>query len=219
MQIRTVEKVTAFITRWQNETAEMLVLHHPLAGHQLPAGTVEIDEPPEKALLREVVEETQLVDVEIIAHLDTIESTLSDDEGIILLATKLFSSPSYDASSEGFILERGLPVQVKNVIGKYSEILCNPMDLHQQPAVRQLDVSGYVRSSVLGKQVRRHLYQLRPTTQTPESWSVQADGHLFEFHWHKLDPRPILHPDQSDWLEAVYGKLITIDSPDESNVD
>ncbi|HUS94641.1 MAG TPA: NUDIX domain-containing protein [Patescibacteria group bacterium] len=218
MKLRTVDKVTAFITRWQNEKPELLVLHHPLAGRQLPAGTVEINEPLEKALLREVAEETGLVDIEIITYLGSGDSFLTGNDHVILVTTKLFSSPSYDASSAGYILERGLPVRVTNKIGKFSAVLCDPLDPYEQSPTRQQNVSGYVRSSVLGKHIRRHLFQLKPTTWTPEKWQKQVDGHLMEFCWRSLDPQPILHPDHSDWLDSIYEMLITVDSLGESKI-
>ena len=55
---RTLQKVTAFVTRGVGEDAELLVFRHPHAGLQLPAGTVEVDESPPAAALREVLEET-----------------------------------------------------------------------------------------------------------------------------------------------------------------
>ena len=123
MRIRVVEKVTAFITRWQGDGPELLVLQHPLAGLQLPAGTVEINEPLENALLREVTEETGVVDIKIVTYFGSIESTLSGKERVVLLTTKLFSSPAYDSSSEGYMLERGSRVRVTNNIGKFYSVL------------------------------------------------------------------------------------------------
>jgi len=216
MHIRIVEKVTAFITRWQADGPELLVLHHPLAGLQLPAGTVEINESLENALFREVVEETDLVDIKIVAYYGSIDSTLSGKERVVLLTTKLFSSPGYDSSSEGYMLERGLPVRVTNNFGKFSALLCDPLDPHEQPPVRRQNVSGYVRSSVLGTQIRRHMFQLQPTARIPDAWQTEADGHVYELYWLKVDPRPILHPDHSEWLDIIYERLVTIDSPDES---
>ena len=219
MSIRIVEKVTAFVTRWQREGPELLVLQHQLTGHQLPAGTVEINESPENAVLREVAEETGLVDVKIVKYLGSIESTLSGNERVILLTTKLFSSPAYDSSSEGYMLGRGLPIRVTDNIGKFSAILCDPLDLHEQPPVRRHDVSGYVRSSVLGKQIRRHMFQIKPEARTPDTWQTQADGHVFELQWLRLDPPSKLHLAHSEMLDSIYEKLVVNDSPGESTLD
>jgi 8-oxo-dGTP pyrophosphatase MutT (NUDIX family) len=59
MMANTVKKVVAYITRGD----ELLVFTHrdiPEAGVQVPAGTVEMDETPGAAVLREVHEETGL---------------------------------------------------------------------------------------------------------------------------------------------------------------
>jgi ADP-ribose pyrophosphatase YjhB (NUDIX family) len=63
-----VEKVYAYIT----QEDKLLVFKHtryPEAGIQVPGGTVEGDESPEDAVLREVREETGLNDLEIISYL------------------------------------------------------------------------------------------------------------------------------------------------------
>jgi len=219
MRIKVVEKVTAFITRWQGDGPELLVLQHPLTGLQLPAGTVEFNETLENALLREVAEEVDLVDIKIVECFGSIESTLSGKERVVLLMTKLFSSPTFDSSSEGYMLERGSQVRVTDNIGKFSGVLCDPLDSHEQPPVRRQNVSGYIRSSVLGTQIRRHMFQLKPTACIPDVWQTEADGHVFEFCWLKLDPRPVLHPDHSKWLDLIYESLVTIDLSGESMID
>jgi len=57
----TAEKVVALVVR----DGELLVLGHPLAGWQLPKGTLEPGEVPAAGALRELAEETGLTDVAI----------------------------------------------------------------------------------------------------------------------------------------------------------
>jgi 8-oxo-dGTP pyrophosphatase MutT (NUDIX family) len=57
------EKVTAFVTWVSPEGVELLLFEHPRAGIQLPAGTVEADEPHATAAAREAREETGLADL------------------------------------------------------------------------------------------------------------------------------------------------------------
>ena len=70
-------KVVAYITRLgKTGRPELLVFEHrdyPEAGTQVPAGTVDQDEPVEEALHREIEEETGLRGCEIIAKLAVYE--------------------------------------------------------------------------------------------------------------------------------------------------
>jgi 8-oxo-dGTP pyrophosphatase MutT (NUDIX family) len=70
-------KVLAYIT----SRGHLLVFRHPAfpeAGIQVPAGTVEADEAPEEAVLREAAEETGLRDLRLVALLGTSERDMAD---------------------------------------------------------------------------------------------------------------------------------------------
>jgi 8-oxo-dGTP pyrophosphatase MutT (NUDIX family) len=56
----TRHKVTCFITRQRRQGQELLLINHPNAGVQIPAGTVEPGEDLETAAIREAVEESGL---------------------------------------------------------------------------------------------------------------------------------------------------------------
>ena len=68
-----IEKVTAFITRESVDGHDLLLFKHPNAGIQIPAGTVEDDETPEEAVLREVSEETGLTSLSVGEYLGCME--------------------------------------------------------------------------------------------------------------------------------------------------
>lgn len=58
---KIIKKVIAYITRFNKNNQELLVnihKHYPEAGIQVPAGTVEDNEEVEKALFREIKEES-----------------------------------------------------------------------------------------------------------------------------------------------------------------
>jgi len=59
--VETIEKVVAYITR-ADELLGFKHTHHPEAGIQVPAGTLNPGEAPEDAVLRECFEETGLTD-------------------------------------------------------------------------------------------------------------------------------------------------------------
>ena len=206
---KTVEKVTAFVTRDTGSGYDLLVFQHPNAGVQLPAGTVEMGESPNQAVLREVEEESSLRSVKIKRKLGQLSLVLPDDERVILRMTKLFDTPTFDASSPGgYGLERGSPVRVTGEAGVFSSVLCDLMDWSQQPPARIAEVRGFIRTSLLGSVIERHLFHLDVQEIAPESWSISADGHVYQLFWQPLVPRPQIHPLQSKWLEMVYGDLL-----------
>ena len=49
----TIGNVTALITRPKGEQRQLLLIQHPYAGIQIPAGTIEPGETPNEAALRE----------------------------------------------------------------------------------------------------------------------------------------------------------------------
>ncbi len=53
--VRVVGKACACVLRPGETGADLLVFDHPVAGTQLPKGTVEEDETPANAVLRELV--------------------------------------------------------------------------------------------------------------------------------------------------------------------
>lgn len=204
---RSLAKVVAFVTRGRESERRLLVMHHPAAGLQVPAGTVNLLEQPEEAVKRETTEETGLQDVRIERALGSISEELPPGERLILRATKIFSEPSFDASSEGFGLTRGSPVSVGRRYGSFSAIIADPLDHRHDPPRRMSGVRGFVRSSLLGTRVERHFFHLTTTVTTPESWTVTADGVDFLLTWSPLFPRPELVAPQSHWLERVYSEL------------
>ena len=74
---KVIDKVFAYITAHHH----LLVLRHPSApeaGLQVPAGTVEANEPAEKAVLREAFEETGLRDLTLHCFLGEQERDMTD---------------------------------------------------------------------------------------------------------------------------------------------
>ncbi len=206
--MRSIQKVTAFVTRLIEGKAEILLIEHPMAGRQLPAGTVELNESVEAAVIRETAEETGLERVQIVSKLGQIALELPDNERIITRVTKLFDSPASDASSVGgFGLTRGSPVKVQRLHGSFAEVISDPLDLSQIPPKRVNAVQGFVRMSLLAGKIERHLFHLTAVQATPNQWQSYSDGVAFRLFWEPLTPIPSIHPGQQAWLDQVYHSL------------
>lgn len=205
---KSLAKVVSFVTRGPEQERQLLVIRHPTAGIQVPAGTVNIGERLEEAVIRETIEETSLEDLLIARELGSISEELPPGRRLILRATKIFNEPSFDASSEGFALSRGSTVSVGSQHGSFSAIIGDPLDHRQDQPRRMSGVRGFVRSSLLGTNLERHFFHLTTTAFTPESWNVFVDGHDFLLYWTPLFPRPELVAPHSGWLERVYAELM-----------
>ena len=82
--MKVIEKVTGFITKQTPTGRLLLLLEHPFAGVQIPSGTVEPGETPEEAVVREILEETNLKISSIPKCIGHQETQLSSKEAIIL---------------------------------------------------------------------------------------------------------------------------------------
>ena len=71
--MRLVDKAAPCLVRSTESGPELLVFRHPLAGVQIPKGTVEADEAPDEAALRELAEETGVVEARIRRRIGTWE--------------------------------------------------------------------------------------------------------------------------------------------------
>ena len=205
--MNTLEKVTAFITRQEEEAKELLVFQHPSAGVQVPAGTVEAGEPIEQAVLRETFEETGLEGVRIICKLDTQLLDPSGNERALLEETELFTEPSVDSPHFDFRPGRGWWVKVTGGSSEWSQVVYEEYDLNTSPPILLTRYSGWVPSRLLASRVVRHFFHLTPIGPTPDTWEQEADRHLFRLYWVPLAPKPKLIEGQDAWLDRVYDAL------------
>jgi 8-oxo-dGTP pyrophosphatase MutT (NUDIX family) len=71
--MKIVLKACPCVLRLTEARVQVLVFEHPLAGWQIPKGTVEEGEAPDEAALRELYEESGIADARIIGNLGVIE--------------------------------------------------------------------------------------------------------------------------------------------------
>jgi len=204
MNAEPVGKVTAFITREANEVRQLLVFRHPDAGIQLPAGTIEVGETPEAAVLREVREETGLTAVEIVAHLETLDQVLEGGDCVLTEYYALEVEPGDGGRIVGRYT-RGTPLRLIEVDHDYAHVW-HVFRIKDGVSVPHPSYTGWLPSRYLTDRVRRHFFHLKLTAPTPDRWSIEADRHTFELYWAALDTVELVAPQQS-WLDLVRDRL------------
>jgi 8-oxo-dGTP pyrophosphatase MutT (NUDIX family) len=199
-----LEKVTAFVIRRSTATPELLLLEHPYAGIQLPAGTVEVGEPLEKAVLREVAEETGLTDVTFRAYLGAAEESFPPETRFVVQPTHVYARP--DATSfDWAYLRRGIMVTANRHEGAFTQITYTEFAREPDPEYVTMQITGWAPDDALTTVQRRHFFILDFTGQTErdssrERWEAFSDNHTFTLFWAPLAALPALIPPQDQWL-------------------
>jgi 8-oxo-dGTP pyrophosphatase MutT (NUDIX family) len=201
-----LEKVTAFILRKQPTGLELLLLQHPFAGYQFPAGTVNLAETPRNAVLREVAEETGLKNVPITAELGSRDTIMPADKALLTSATKVFSRP--DPTSFDWIdVSPGLWLDVHRRQNGYAQITYKEPDQLPNPTYTTYQITGWVPEEVLSQIQRRYFFLLEFNGHTPASWKVNSDFHTFTLSWAPINELPDLIPPQDEWLSVLLDHL------------
>ncbi len=195
--MNVVEKVTAFIT---NSSGQLLLLQHPYAGIQIPAGTVEEGETPETAVLREVAEETGLSHLTTPFLLAAEEELLPQDQVVIAAPTKVFSRP--DAASFAWAaLRTGISVFVRRKEAGYTQVEYLEHDRLPDSQFLTYRILGWVPNTMLANVRRRFFFKLACLEPTPESWTVTNDNHTFTLFWASSSNLPDVITPQNTWLQ------------------
>ncbi len=204
---RLLEKVTAFITRQNEEITELLVLKHPSAGLQIPGGTVEPGEEPLAAALREAQEETGLKDFASYRQIGLQEEKLPDATLAVVEATEVYSRPK-GSSFNWAHFRRGIHV-VKSGLSEqsFTQVSYIEHDQFENPNYITYQITGWVPDRCLAGKTRRHFYHLVASTSPGGTWRQFSDNNEFELLWAPISDLPrIVHP-QDKWLEYVTGSL------------
>jgi 8-oxo-dGTP pyrophosphatase MutT (NUDIX family) len=204
---RTLHKVTAFVTRvGADGRPDLLVMQHPTAGVQLPAGTVEEHEPVVEAAFRELAEETGLVAPRLVRHLGSEPLLASLGARAMLRTTVLRKGPSAGAPVLDAAFPRAYWCRVLAEVGAFSEIVYEELDLNREPPRVLTRFSGWVESDAIADAIERHFFHFEALDSTPERWVQQAEQR-FECYWTALDPKPQLVRGQDVWLDGYYEAL------------
>ncbi|MBN1978804.1 MAG: NUDIX domain-containing protein [Anaerolineae bacterium] len=199
-----IEKVTAFVTRQREGERQLLLFEHPDAGVQIPAGTIEIEESPERAVLREAAEETGLTEFSALRYLGCAERELPAGQRVMARSTTVYARP--DATSFDWAhLRRGIPVVLtgRSADG-FTQVTYEELDRVPDPQYVTMCITAWVPDDALAGSQRRHFFLLAFDGQTDERWTVFTDNHAFTLFWASLTDLPeIVHP-QDEWLDFLY---------------
>lgn len=196
------EKVTAFVTREALQGVELLLFEHPYAGIQLPAGTVELGEAHDVAAAREASEETGLTDLPPGRHLATQTQTLSGDYHMMLTTSRVYSRPdptSFDWAS----IRNGLVVQMHRTEAGYAHVTFADRYSRADPPYVTYQITGWVPTEVLTREVTRYFYHFAYHGHTPETWPVDIDYHRFRLFWAPLAALPPIVSSQRRWVDVL----------------
>lgn len=199
-----IEKVTLFITRPSPTGGQLLLIRHPYAGIQIPAGTVEAGENPASAALREVREETGLTEFCEVQFLAVHEEPLPGGSAIIETTTQVYARP-HATSFDWACLPRGITVACLRQQAGFTQVDYHETDALDNPGQISYRITGWVPNHTLTTQRRRSFFLLNADhagNAHPDvtHWHVSADGHRWELFWAHLADLPPIVPPQHTWI-------------------
>ena len=202
--MNSLEKVTAFIVHSSPSGIDLLLFKHPTAGIQIPAGTVEENETPQTAVLREAAEESGLEGLEYRSYLGSRLERHPQECHYIAHLTPVYARPDLGSIAWAQI-RRGIPVAVLRKVGGFCQVQYQEKDRLPDPQYISYSILGWVPEEVLVDHQERHFYLLEATDRGQDRWEVSIDNHVFTLFWTSLNPLPEIIFPQSTWLPVLLG--------------
>jgi 8-oxo-dGTP pyrophosphatase MutT (NUDIX family) len=194
--------VTAFVLRETGSQPELLLIQHPYAGIQIPAGTVEEGEAPQAAALREVAEETGLRSVRLVRDLGRLENELGPGECAVYQTTTVYARPD-PGSFDWARLPRGATADILRTEGDWTQISYVEWDRYPDPQYVSMQITGWALNEHLAMVKQRRFFLLELAAPAPERWEQYADQHTFTLFWAPLAALPPIVEPQERWLRFL----------------
>ena len=209
-QPNALVKVTCLITREavtddRKTSIELLLIQHPHAGIQLPAGTAEPHEDVRQAAWREAYEETGLHEFVCCNEIGRQVVPLPAGQHILYQQAKVYSSPDF-SSFQWAEIRRGITVQEERRHGDFVQVTYMEGDRYPEPNYITYQITGWVEEARLVSQVSRHFYHFH-VDHYRDRWEHEADQHMFQCFWSPLDRLPEIVVPQDQWLKYVTDDL------------
>ncbi len=201
---KVLGKVTCFITRIKHNKLELLLIQHPTAGNQIPAGTVEINEDFQQAAVREAIEETGLTEFISCRSIGKQEQIL-EGSYIIFDKAKIYSRPDI-SSTQWAEIRRGITVLHERSKGDFVQISYKEGDIFPDPNYITYQITGWTEKSNLASKVTRQFYLLQSNSQVDE-WEIETDNHRFKLFWSPLDNLSQIVSPQNEWLHYLLNEM------------
>lgn len=200
-------KVTGFVVRsGVGGRAEVLLIRHPNAGIQAPAGTVEDGEAPEAAAVREAVEETGLEGFGPPRAAGVMVETLEEPASLMLRPAAVHLRP--DARSASWAhLRRGIGVRIERRDADFVQVTYEEFDRLPDPQYVTARITGWVEANALTQVRRRFFYILPFEGKAADAWTQHADHHDFALFWAPVDAMPGLISPQDQWVAYLHEAL------------
>jgi 8-oxo-dGTP pyrophosphatase MutT (NUDIX family) len=198
-------KIACFAVRDRGTGWDLLVIRHPTAGTQVPAGTVDPREPCRSAALREFHEETGVKASS--AHcVGRIEKDYPPHHGVLVATPHHSMEVVRTGVDHDLQLRRGLPVRIIAERDNEVQVIYEEWDYNLDPPVVINSVAGWVASTDVAKTIVRELYRVTVNEVTQPSWTHLADGQNWTLEWMPIQA-VTLFGEQQGWLDALRDEL------------
>ena len=199
-------KVTCFITCGLEDGENLLLLKHPYAGNQIPAGTVEEGESFVAAALREAREETGLANLDVVAELLSEREQLPPGTAVVQKTSLVYSRPD-SASFNWVTIPRGVRVDTRGAESGFVQI--DYVERERLGSERiSFQVTGWIPEDALTTIVERKHYHLSCAASGELEWETLADHHKFVLRWSPLAEDPGLQEPFAEWFDSVKESFV-----------